>query len=644
MLNLMIENSDDFTSETYLNPVYPHSFPDPFVLKFRGEFFAYCTGVHSNDKVFTVLRSCNLVDWVEIGGAMDKLDNDSPFYWAPEVTYSNGKFYLYYSVGNETLMEIRLAISDVPDSGFVDAGIKLTSEEFAIDAHVFINDAGEKYLFYATDFLTHSHIGTGIVVDKMLDFFTLEGNPKPVTRAKHDWQIYDANRIEKGGVRWHTVEGAFVLKRKNKYFIMFSGGNWQNITYGVSFAVSDSIETQDEWTQFSDGVNVLPILRTLPEKVVGPGHNSVIRGLNNRELFCIYHCWTADGRVLAIDRMDFAGDRIFINGATYTPQPAPYSPHWLDFFDDENSNRQTKGEWKFVGNEAICEISPNNELSYQSHTPYFLCEFSLRSDETIDDTSSLGFCLRTDAKTVLEFSIFPASNFAILESDEMNKQNFVLPNDFNPLAIHLLRVEVDDLRVRISLDEGVINFDKMLDKNPTQIVLSAKHSRAAFSGFAMTEGFEDLFDWKDTEFEKHGWQKSSLQANWYLKDQELIFENKPKTEASLTKGTAQKNFEFAVNIRLVETFDHDFDFGFVLLDDTNEIIQRFSLINTPLIARIYDPKICRQFSLLKLNEKLVFQCEEKNLGEFVVPSGSCKIGIFLNRSTVALDMLRLTVL
>lgn len=644
MLNRMIENSDDFTSETYLNPVYPHSFPDPFVLKFRGEYFAYCTGMHSDDKVFTVLRSRNLIDWVEIGGAMNKLDHDSPFYWAPEVTYSNGKFYLYYSVGNETLMEIRVAISDVPDSRFVDAGIKLTSEEFAIDAHIFIDDTGEKYLFYATDFLTHSHIGTGIVVDKMLDFFRLEGNPKPVARARHDWQIYDANRIEKGGVRWHTVEGAFVLKRKNTYFVMFSGGNWQNISYGVSFAVTNSIETENEWTQFSDGVNVLPILRTLPERVVGPGHNSVIRGLNNRELFCIYHCWTADGRVLAIDRMDFAGNRIFINGATYTPQLAPYSPNLIDFFDDKNPNLQTKGEWKFVGNEAICEISPKCELSYQSNTPNYLCEFSLRIDETIDHTSSLGFCLRTDAKTVLEFSIFPASNLAILELGEKDKQKLALPNDFNPLAIHLLRVEVDDLRVRISLDEGVINFDKMIDKNPTQIVLTAKNSKAAFSGFAMTEGFEDLFDWKDTEIEEHGWQKSSLQAAWYLQDQELFFENKPKTEAILTKGKAERNFEFTVNIRLVETFDPDFDFGFLLLDDTNEIIQQFSLNNSPLRTRIYDPEIYHQFSFLKLNEKLVFQCEGTNLGEFVVPSGSCKIGIFSNRSTVALDMLRLTVL
>jgi len=53
------------------------------------------------------------------GAAMKPLDNPAPFYWAPEVTCADGRFYLYYSVGNETLMEIHVAVSDRPDGGFV---------------------------------------------------------------------------------------------------------------------------------------------------------------------------------------------------------------------------------------------------------------------------------------------------------------------------------------------------------------------------------------------------------------------------------------------------------------------------------------------------------------------------------------------
>ena len=129
----------DTEYETYLNPVFPHSFPDPFILKFRGEYIAYCTGLWRDGKAFGILRSRDLVSWTEIGGAMVPLEIYAPFYWAPEITYSNGNFYLYYSVGNETFMEIRVAVSDTPDGGFVDCGMKLTSEDFAIDAHVFID-------------------------------------------------------------------------------------------------------------------------------------------------------------------------------------------------------------------------------------------------------------------------------------------------------------------------------------------------------------------------------------------------------------------------------------------------------------------------------------------------------------------------
>jgi len=180
-------------------------------------------------------------------------------------------------------------------------------------------------MFYATDFLEHTHIGTGTVMDRMLSWTKLKGKPRPVTRASYDWQIYDPQRKEKGGVRWHTVEGPAVIERKGVYFEMFSGGNWQEPTYGVSFAVTDDLNTRDEWQQHADGKNVLPIIRT-SSAVVGPGHNSIVRGPNGREMYCVYHRWTDAGRVMAIDRMDIVDRRIYVVGPTTTAQPMPFAP------------------------------------------------------------------------------------------------------------------------------------------------------------------------------------------------------------------------------------------------------------------------------------------------------------------------------
>lgn len=658
----MTEESKTFSAKTFLNPVFPRSFPDPFVLKFRGEYFAYCTDFWRDGRVFGVLRSRDLVSWTEIGGAMARLESDAPFYWAPEVTYSNGKFYLYYSVGNETLMELRVAVSDRPDGGFVDAGKRLTNEEFAIDAHVFTDDDGQNYLFYATDFLEHTHIGTGTVVDKMVDFFTLEGNPRPVTRARYDWQVYDPQRKEKGGVRWHTVEGPFILKRKGVYYEMFSGGNWQNITYGVSFATACDIEENEEWKQFSDGEKVLPILRTLPDLVVGPGHNSVVRGVNNRELFCVYHRWTEHGRVLSIDRMDFADSRIFIKGATYTPQTAPFSPTVGDFFDaaTPDENWESFGTWENSDNETVCESAARSELICRKETPNFLCEFTLRAVEAADERSAAGFCLKNDGEKTFEFLIYPHSARAAAfwtEDGKKAKQDFTLPGDFAPAAFHLLRVECDGCLVKIKLDEAAVRFEKLLEEESSQIALVGENMRAAFSGFALTEGFEDLFDWQDSEIEDRGWQMIGEGAT-RIENNLLYLTERSGADTILTKGAAHREFEFAVNVRLLEKFGDLSGFGFVFFDRDLQIADRFELKseagnfylmsekNSSIVAlpKNFAPENSHQFRFCMSRNKNVLQLENMILGEIFSAACKVKIGVFCNNSKIALDMARLTVL
>src|SRR5690606_15623486 len=109
------------------------------------------------------------------------------------------------------------------------------------------------------------------------------------------------------------------------YYQMFSGGNWQNPSYGVGYATSDTLDRPDEWHQPCDGEQHLPVLRTIPGLVIGPGHNSVIRGRDNRQLFCVYHRWdpAGQGRLLAVDPLDWAGERLLVLGPSHTPQPVP---------------------------------------------------------------------------------------------------------------------------------------------------------------------------------------------------------------------------------------------------------------------------------------------------------------------------------
>ncbi|PYS99900.1 MAG: hypothetical protein DMF63_09505 [Acidobacteria bacterium] len=601
--------------ETYLNPVYPKSFPDPFVLKHDGNFYGYSTGSAEDGNVFEVITSTDLVNWTVIGGAMTPLQPSPPFYWAPEVTYSNGRFYLYYSSGNETLMEIRVAVSDKPDAGFLDSGHRLTYEDFAIDAHVFIDDDGSKYLFYATDFLEYTQIGTGTVVDRMIDWFTLAGEPHPVTRAKYDWQIYDPNRKEKGGVRWHTVEGPTVLKRKGIYYEMFSGGNWQNTTYGVSFATADTIDVRDEWEQFSDGEKVLPILRTEPGVIVGPGHNSVVRGPNNRELYCVYHRWTDAGRVLAIDRMDFTGRRIFVVGATHTPQPIPFAPSKQD--------------------------STITDLRLDDLTPSFLCEMTFRCNAPVADSTSASIDFSTsDGGFSLELD--PTANEARLAGGVHQ-----FHRDFDWNAKHLIRLEVDLRRLRIAVDDEELPAP---ETEPVKsISLSPNNLGLEISSFELTEGFEELFE-DDRSLESNGWQTIGG-ANWRIESGELLIHTANMFE--LIKHRPLPRCEIAAYFRIDTAVDSG-GFGIALRGEKKDVL-RLSLEPSTLSASINGESKHRlsdgialdeyhQLRIVKTGTEAYCYFDDVLIEKIEVEDLATSAFVFADRMSCAVEMIRLTAL
>src|SRR5687768_15405711 len=107
---------------TYTNPLYPKSAANPFVFKFLNTYWCYSTGCSADKRCFPILKSTNLIDWKDCGAAMDPLSRDYPEYWSPEVNYWNGRFYMYYAVGDGLNMHIRVAIADHPSGPFSDTG------------------------------------------------------------------------------------------------------------------------------------------------------------------------------------------------------------------------------------------------------------------------------------------------------------------------------------------------------------------------------------------------------------------------------------------------------------------------------------------------------------------------------------------
>ena len=310
------------SSRTYTNPVYPEYFADPFVVRHEREYFAIGTGMREakgegpegeQGLVFPMLRSHDLVTWRASHNALVRPDVSlGDTFWAPEIAFEGGLFYLYYSVGREDKgHQLRVATSDRPEGPYRDTGRPLIDPAecpFAIDPHVFRDVDGRWYLFYARDFLDLSRdargpvrAGTALMVAPMASMTALEGPGTLVLRARSDWQRFEANRAMYGDVYdWHTLEGPCVRMHEGRYYCFYSGGRWENDTYGVDYGVADSA-----LGPYSDAGNEAGprVLRSAPGGALGPGHNSIVLGPDDATEYVVYHAWSADmsARRMCID-------------------------------------------------------------------------------------------------------------------------------------------------------------------------------------------------------------------------------------------------------------------------------------------------------------------------------------------------------
>jgi len=320
---------------SYTNPVFAADMPDPSVKKF-GHYYYYAFGTTADrrlpdGRIFTTLRSRDLVHWEQLGGALVPPSSNTNYqYWAPEIAANNGTYYLYYAMGGiePEHFVLRVATGHQPQGPFTDSGVILTdctSNRFTIDPFPFHDDDGQWYLFYACNFPYESpglHAGTGVVVDRLLDMTRLAGERQVVVRAACDWTLYEANRqmdVYHQTFNWHTIEGPCAVKHAGKYYCFYSGANWQTPRYGVDCVVAD--HPLGPYTGAGDHARVL---QGVPGEVIGPGGNAVVTGPDGHTQYIVYHAWNRQmtERQLCIDRLDWTPDGPRAT-ATVTPQPMP---------------------------------------------------------------------------------------------------------------------------------------------------------------------------------------------------------------------------------------------------------------------------------------------------------------------------------
>jgi len=286
--------------ETYsINRVNPARYAgtlgigDPAVIFHKGKYYLYPTGDNYSYSVYT---SSDLAHWSK--GPKVFQSNETGV-WAPDVFFNQNDdmFYLYYTVNGR----IGVASSDRPDGAFKNQQTLLNN---AIDAHMFRDDDGSYFLYYARypDF--------GIFVQPMATPIRKKGEPIELLSPSEDWEM----------TNMPVIEAPWMLKHQGVYYLLYSGGIADSEHYAIWYATS--IKPSGPFTKYHEN----PIIRK-EDGILGPGHVSVTRDQEGK-LWMVYHQqkdktkgWN---RIICIDPIWFDDDGVLRGKASRAaPRPAP---------------------------------------------------------------------------------------------------------------------------------------------------------------------------------------------------------------------------------------------------------------------------------------------------------------------------------
>ncbi|MEA5127479.1 MAG: glycoside hydrolase family 43 protein [Proteiniphilum sp.] len=256
-------NGTDKPEETIPGAV-PVRLADPFIMLHDDVYYAYGTNADDGIEVYT---SDDLKEWGKAPELALHKDNSygDKWFWAPEVYYVNGKFYMYYSADEHMCV----AVADSPFGPFRQLVQKPMLEgEKTIDNSLFIDDDGTPYLFF-----DRFNDGLNIWVAELEDdLMTIKTETlHPCIHVSQEWEQV-----------WPRVnEGAFVVKHNGVYYMTYSANSYESQFYGIGCATATEIF--GEWTKYPDN----PLLQK-PGKLVGVGHSAMFRDKQG-DLQIVFH-------------------------------------------------------------------------------------------------------------------------------------------------------------------------------------------------------------------------------------------------------------------------------------------------------------------------------------------------------------------
>lgn len=313
----------DLTSyyvESYKNPVAEGA--DPYVLYHEGTYYLYST--NAVDLGYRVYTSKDMSSWTYKGLCLSREDaygtpTSSAGFWAPEVYYHDGLFYMLYTVDEH----LGIATSESPLGPFKSPKQSfINNDKKEIDGHLFFDDDGKVYIYFVR---CDSNVGEGwgneiFGAEFDMETFTYKNEKCLIYPQKNTWEWI--------GDHGYVAEGPAMLKHNGKYYLTYSANGYTSHDYAVGLAISDS--PLGDYTKYNQN----PILKKdAAVSAYGTGHHTFTVSPDNKELFIVYHIHASETdvhpRMICIDRCYFEYDAALgydvlrVMGPTNTIQPIP---------------------------------------------------------------------------------------------------------------------------------------------------------------------------------------------------------------------------------------------------------------------------------------------------------------------------------
>lgn len=261
-----------FHSFAQNNPIFKGWYADPEGIIFDKTYWVYPTYSAPFDEqvFFDAFSSPDLVNWKKHPRILDTsaVKWAKRAMWAPSIIKNKNKYFLFFGANDIHEGEtggIGVAVASKPEGPYKDylgkpLVDKIINGAQPIDQFVFKDKDGQHYLIYGG--WRHCNIA------KLKSDFT-------------GFIPFEDKTVFKEMTPDNYTEGPFMFIKNNKYYFMWSEGDWGGPDYCVAYGIADS--------PMGPFKRIGKVLESDPKIARAAGHHSIIKVPNKEQYYIVYH-------------------------------------------------------------------------------------------------------------------------------------------------------------------------------------------------------------------------------------------------------------------------------------------------------------------------------------------------------------------